>query len=259
MAALVLGCTRKAAPPAAAGSGAAGKADAAAVASHQPVMPAGPAQAAPEPGPGLTGIVLEAMNAGGYTYLRLKTADGGEVWAAVNESKVNKGDQVTVLNPMTMTNFESKTLGRTFAKIYFGTLAAGAAPGSAPAVEMTAQHTAAATGPTDVGPIKVGKAEGPEGQTVAALFAKKSALKDAKIAVRGKVVKFTPGVMGKNWIHLRDGTGSREKKDDDITATTDATAAVGDVVVIRGTLRLDRDFGMGYSYPVLIEEAKVTK
>ena len=73
------------------------------------------------------------------------------------------------------------------------------------------------------------------------------------------VVKVTPEVMGKNWLHLRDGSGSREKKDDDITVTTTAMAAVGDVVVVRGVVHLDRDFGAGYTYPVIIEDAKVTK
>ena len=270
LSALVLGCARKAAPPKAAESGASGKTDAAALASHQPIVPAGAAQAAPESGPRLTGTVLESMNAAGYTYLRLKTAEGGEVWAAVNETKVNKGDQVTIQNPMMMTDFESKTLGRKFPKIYFGTLpggpaaaappaGAGAAAAPAQAAEMTAQHSAAATGPADVGPIKVSKAEGPEGHTVAALFEKKAALKDAKVAVRGKVVKFTPGVMGKNWIHLRDGTGLATNGTNDILVTTKDETRVGDVILIKGVVRTDVDLGSGYNYAVLVEEAGLKK
>ena len=122
---------------------------------------------------------------------------------------------------------------------------------------MLAQHSAAATGPSDVGPIKVAKAEG--GKTVAEIFAQRAALKDKEVAVRGKVVKFTPEVMGKNWIHLRDGSGSREKKDDDITVTTAATAAVGDVILVRGVVKLDRDLGAGYTYSAIIEDAKLSK
>jgi hypothetical protein len=117
----------------------------------------------------------------------------------------------------------------------------------------------AASGPADVGRIDVKKAEGASGKTVAELFAQKASLKGQEVAVRGKVVKFTAGVMGRNWIHLRDGSGSREKKDDDVTITTNDAVAVGDVVLVRGTVGLDKDFGAGYVYAVLIEGATVAK
>jgi hypothetical protein len=79
------------------------------------------------------------------------------------------------------------------------------------------------------------------------------------VAVRGKVVKYNPGIMGKNWIHLRDGSGSNEKKDNDLTVTTSDSAAVGGVVLVKGRVHLDRDFGSGYVYSVIIEDAKVSK
>ena len=90
------------------------------------------------------------------------------------------------------------------------------------------------------------------------LYAAKAS-QDAPVAVRGKVVKYNPGVMGKNWIHLRDGSGSTEKKDNDLAVTTSDSAAVGDVVLVKGKVRLDRDFGSGYVYPVIVEDAKVSK
>ena len=125
--------------------------------------------------------------------------------------------------------------------------------------EMKTQHAAAASGPADALKIEVKKAEGVRGRTVAEVFAQKAALKDKDVAIRGKVVKFTREVMGKNWVHLRDGSGTREGKDDDITVTTMDSAAVGDIFLVIGTVRLDKDFGAGYAYPVLIENAKLAK
>ncbi len=230
----------------------------------------------------VSGLVEETLGGGDYTYMRLKTADG-EIWAAVTRAGVKEGDKVTVVNAARMDGFESKTLNRKFEKIVFGTLAeegAAAAPAAAakgapagpPAAashasqteadmrqQMAARHAAAAAGPADVGKIDVRKAEGAQGKTVAELFAQRSELKDKEVAVRGKVVKFTPGVMGKNWIHLRDGSGSRQKKDDDVTVTTGDAAAIGDTILVKGTVRLDKDFGAGYTYTVLIEDAKVSK
>jgi hypothetical protein len=138
--------------------------------------------------------------------------------------------------------------------------AAAPAAGAQQAMKaMASQHAQAASGPSDVGDVKVPKAEGADGRTVAEVFAKKGELKDKSVTIRGKVVKSLTGIMGKNWIHLRDGSGSHDTKDDDMTVTTSGTAAVGDVVVVKGVVRVDRDFGAGYAYPVIVEEATVTK
>jgi hypothetical protein len=239
----------------------------------QGAKPAAPAASAPASGPSVSGTILETMDSGGYTYMKLQTS-GGEVWSAVNQTKVRKGQAVTIAAPMMLENFESKTLHRKFDKILFGTLASGAGAGAGaamppghPAVgdspaagsNMAAQHAAAANPSVDAAPIKVAKAEGPSGRTIAELFAQRASMKDKEVAVRGKVVKVTPEVMGKNWVHLRDGSGSLEKKDNDITVTTAGMAAVGDVVLVRGTVRLDKDFGAGYTYTVIIEDAKLSK
>ncbi len=93
-----------------------------------------------------------------------------------------------------------------------GTLAAAhPATALAPDVqrEMATQHALAGAGPAEVGKIDVKRAEGPEGKRIAELFASKSELGNKEVAVRGKVVKVLHGIMGKTWIHLRDGTGTR--------------------------------------------------
>lgn len=231
----------------------------------------------------LSGTVLETMNSGGYTYMKLKTADG-ETWAAINEAKVEVGQAVGILNPMPMDGFESKTLDRKFDHIVFGSLAGAAAPGAnaAPAAmggapagmtggaaappaagmmpeAMAAQHAAAATGGEVAEKISVPKASGADAKTVAEVWAQHDALKGKTVTVRGKVVKYNSGIMGRNWLHLRDGSGSVEGKDHDITVTTNDPAARGDVVVVKGVVAVDRDFGAGYTYPVIVEDAKVTK
>jgi hypothetical protein len=200
----------------------------------------------------LRGKVLEKIDAAPYSYLRLSTANG-ETWAAVPQTTVPVGTNVEVANPMPMDGFESKTLRRKFDKLFFGTLA-GAPAGGEPAMGHSPATAAEVTQP-----INVPKAEGPAGRTVAEVYAQRAALKDKPVVIRAKVVKVTNGVMGKNWLHLRDGTGARGSKDDDLAVVTAGTAAPGDVVQIKGTVRLDRDFGSGYSYAVIIEDATVTK
>jgi hypothetical protein len=209
--------------------------------------------AAPAPPAGaLQGEVLETRNVDGYTYLRLKTT-GGETWAAVPTSTVKPGAQVVIGNTMVMENFESKTLKKKFDKIVFGQLVdpAAAATAAAPATPQAAAPAAK--------PIKVDKASGPDARTVAEVVTGKAGLKDKSVLVRAQVVKVNTGIMGKNWLHLRDGSGSAADGSHDILVTTKDVAALGDVVSVKGTVRTDVNLGSGYTYAVLIEDAAVRK
>ncbi len=197
----------------------------------------------------VTGEVLEVKDVDGYTYLRLKTKDG-ETWAAVTTAGVKKGAKVSIEDFTVMNNFESKTLKKTFPTILFGSLG-----GTGSAKSDVSPHSGAAVKPVDTGPIKVVKASGVNAYTVAEVIGKAAALKDKPVVVQGKIVKYNAAIMGKNWIHLQDGSGSEANNSNDILVTTAAQAKVGDVLTVSGTVRNDKDFGAGYAYKVLIEEA----
>lgn len=107
--------------------------------------------------------------------------------------------------------------------------------------------------------VKVSKAEGPDARRIAEIFSQKAELKGKTVLVRGKVVKLTRGVLGKNWIHIRDGSGDDSSHNNDITLTTQATVAMGDVVLAKGTVALDKNIGSGYFFAVMIEDATLTK
>lgn len=111
----------------------------------------------------------------------------------------------------------------------------------------------------DVGDVNVPKATGPDARTVAEIVQKRTELRNKTVVVRGKVVKYTPEVMGKNWVHLRDGSGSSADGTNDVLVTTRDQTKVGDIVVAKGTVRTDVDLGSGYSYKVLVEEAALQK
>jgi len=89
---------------------------------------------------------------------------------------------------------------------------------------------------------------------IADLYAKKNELKGKVITIHGNVVKVSDGIMGKSWIHIQDGSGGKETSDIVFTSATQ-TAKVGDRVIAKGTVAVDKDFGYGYFYPVIVEEA----
>src|SRR5947209_7117695 len=181
---------------------------------NKPPPPAAPAPqepaaaAQPAATDGIRGTIAEKIDAATYSYLKLTTANG-EVWTAVPQTDKAVGTEVSVVGAAWMQNFESKTLNRKWDRIAFGTLAEGgqAAPAAAkqqmpeghPAVGgATAaagglhQHPQAAAS-ADVGPVKVAKASGASGRTIADIWGRKASLKDQKVSVRGKVVKATSG------------------------------------------------------------------
>jgi hypothetical protein len=220
--------------------------------------PANPA--APAASPGKSGKVLETMDASGYTYVQVDT--GSETfWAAAPQFTVKVGDEVLVPEGMPMTNFSSKTLDRTFDTVYFvpsvmvgGGDSLAQQPADQPSMANGSKASKTTVETTDVDLTGITVAEG--GQTVGDVYAKKAELSGKQVKIRGKVVKFSPMIMGKNWIHIQDGTG--EAGANDLTVTTSAEANTGDTVLISGTLATDKDFGYGYAYDVIVEEAEVT-
>jgi len=208
----------------------------------------------------LSGKVLETLDSGGYTYVRVQTPSGDE-WAAVPQTTIKTGETVNIAVQMTMEKFESKTLKRTFDRVFFGTIASPGVPVSSspsPAPSLPPGHPNIAAAP-QTAPADVSVPPAAGGKSVAEVWAQKAALKDGPVVVRGKVVKFLPSIMGKNWLHLRDGSGSGKNGDNDLTVTTMDTVKVGDVVTIKGTVHTDKDFGAGYSYKVIVEDAAVVR
>ena len=202
----------------------------------------------------LTGEVLEHIAASPYSYLHIRTSKG-DIWVAVNEARVEKGSQVTVSSPMLMKNFESKSLNRTFDEIYFGSLA----PEGVAATDAAANPHAGTTSTAAPFDVTVEKATGSNARTIAETWEQASALEGKSVTVRGKVVKYNEGVMGKNWIHLQDGSGDVGQGTNDLTVTSAGAASVGQTVSISGTVHTNRDFGSGYVYRVIIEDAKILK
>jgi hypothetical protein len=198
----------------------------------------------------IAGTVTQTMDVSQYTYIEVDTGDA-LVWVAGPATQLKVGDAVEVRGGVPMINFRSTTLDRTFDKIHLVS-----------AIQVKSQHNGssaskASGGDAGAEPEVSGIERIEGGHTVGEVIAGKASLAGSEVAVRGKVVKMNASILGRNWVHLSDGTvgpdGERE-----VTVSTQDIAAVGSTVVVRGTVATDRDFGSGYSYSVLIEDAKIT-
>lgn len=216
-----------------------------------------------------SGKVAETMDAGGYTYVLVDTGTN-KIWAAAPQFAVKKGDAVSVPDAMPMTGFHSPTLNRDFDVVYFaGSIPVNGVDSTAPQLppghpaiggdagdKLPPNHppvTGATPPPTmDFSGLK--PAQG--GKTVAEIYAASDALAGNSVTVRGKVVKFNADIMGRNWLHIQDGTGGAGEND--LLVTSSGKAKPGDTVLVEGKVANNKDFGAGYKYRVMVEDATVT-
>ncbi len=198
-------------------------------------------------------VVEEVLQVSQYTYVRVKEGDQ-DLWLAGNKIDVKTGAAVYYEGAMEMKNFESKTLNRKFDSIFF-VQTLSAQPINAPAASPHGSEgmTATPQRPT-IEKIDVSVPPAKGGITISKLFSNPSVYEGKTVLISGKVTKVNNSIMKKNWVHIQDGTSSGS--DYDLTVTTNDIVKVGDVVTFQGKVSTNKDFGYGYSYKVMIEDAK---
>ena len=194
--------------------------------------------------------VIEVIDGTSYTYLKVDK-EGKEIWLATDQFGFQNGEVIYFEDGLEMKDFESKELGRTFETIYF---VEGISRSSD---QMEDPHAGLDMGGQPQKPelekmdITVAPVEG--SITIGELFANREDFAGKTVKVHGQVTKVNSGIMGRNWVHVQDGTADGDNFD--LTITTDDEPQVGDIVTYSGTLNLEVDFGYGYFYDVIMEDA----
>jgi len=195
-------------------------------------------------------VVKETVDGGSYAYLNVEE-NGKTYWMAISNMPVTVGETYYYDNGMVMKDFESKQLNKTFDEIVF----ANTIRTTEAAVEVKQEDPHASSTPMPVSDVKIEKPK--NGTSLSELFSGKKTFSGKSIIVKGKVVKVNNGIMDKNWVHIVDGT--QFENTNDLTITTAETVNIGDIVTFKGVIVLDKDFGQGYKYDVLLEEGKLIK
>lgn len=195
-------------------------------------------------------VAEEVLNVASYTYV-LVDDFGDKIWIAIPKQEIEVGKKYYYKDYMEMKNFRSEDLDRTFESVLFvqeirtepfmleNAPQADVPPGSKNAVG-------------DKLNVSVEPAVG--GITIAQLYQDKSDYANKMVKLRGKVTKFNAGIMTRNWVHIQDGTDFEGNFD--ITLTTEDVFEIGTIVEVEGAVTLDKDFGFGYKYDVLLENGK---
>lgn len=197
-------------------------------------------------------VVKESVDGGSYTYLNVD--ENGQVyWMAISSMPVTVGSTYYYDGGMVMKDFESKQLNKTFDEIVFVNEVRTTEILEEVAADVENPHEV--TTPVIDNDLKIEKPK--NGTSLSELFSAKKSFSGKSVIIKGKVVKVNNGIMDKNWIHIVDGTQFENKAD--LAVTTTETVNVGDIVTFKGVIILDKDFGQGYVYDILLEEAKLIK
>jgi hypothetical protein len=192
--------------------------------------------------------VIEKIPAKGYTYLQV-SENKNDYWIAVPTLEIEIGETVYFSKFMVMEDFRSDNIDKSFDRILF----VEDARKSPTPDEMKKIHSEATS--TDKQEIKVEPLK--DGKTIQQVYSDKSALNGKVVKVKGQVTKFNKQIMKRNWIHIQDGTGSENEFD--LVITSDTDVQVGDIIIAEGKVAVDKDFGAGYFFHVMIEDAQLNK
>lgn len=191
------------------------------------------------------GVVVDTLDAGGYTYLQIEDAKK-KYWVAVEGAKIDKGMEVRFTEEMRVKDFKSQSLGRVFDEVVFASnLQYRTKAPEAGNLALIHEH------------VEVSSYQQKGTISVKEAWQKREALKGKTIAIRGRVVKASANILERNFIHLQDGTGEN-KEVGRIVFTSKELPKVGDVITATGTVSVDKNFGSGYVYPIIVENASFT-
>ena len=208
--------------------------------------------------PALTNaVVKEVLQTTKYTYLRV-LGDAGEKWLALPSMQAKVDDAISYGGGLIMNDFQSKELKRTFSEVLFlSELGNTAKPGAIDSYTEPAPEAKTISQKQPIMKQEVAVSRNKDDVSISDLYKNKKSYSGKTVKVKGKVTKVTMGVMHKNWIHIQDGTENSGKFD--LTLTTEENIKNGDIVRMEGKISLDKDFGYGYFYEVLMEDAKPVK
>ena len=209
------------------------------------------------------GVVQEVLNVKGYSYIRL-LEDGQDIWLAAPSTNVEKGGTYYYSKTMEMKNFESKELNKTFETVYFIEKISTSeddvkSPLTTNPHALPMEPGQVATSDNSPKPVidkkEVNVTATENTISIAELFKNRDTYNNTIVRLRGEVTKYNPAIMNVNWLHMQDGT--EYNGEFDLTVTTSGTVQIGDVVTIEGKVTLNKDFGAGYIYNIIIENATI--
>lgn len=190
-----------------------------------------------------TVTVEEVLNTQKYSYLNVKEA-GDSYWLATLKADFKKGMELSYRGGLLKTNFKSIEYDRVFEKLYLVSEIRSSGKAITTAEPVPSAGNSLSSKPNLEGVTKLSD-----------IVANPEKFKNKKVKIYGEVTKVNQMIMDRNWLHIKDGSADNY----DFVLTSQSSVPVGHSVLFEGVISIDKDFGAGYSYPILLENATFVK
>lgn len=199
--------------------------------------------------------VNEVLPATRYVYLNVSEGSS-KFWIATRKQEIKKGETYFYRGGLLKTKFESKEYNRVFDTIYLiSSLVSQDHSKHVGDLNANKQKSKPVVQKEEI-PTHTDKIVEHKGTLkIAELVKDPKRYEGHTIQLSGKCVKVNPNIMDRNWIHLKDGS----KDDYDLVITSNTFVPEGSEITIRGTVVMNKDFGAGYAYDLIVENGTLVK
>ena len=198
-------------------------------------------------------VIKELLPTPKYIYARVK--EGEQLyWIATQKQDLEIGTPYLYNESLLKTQFESKEFDRVFDTIFLVTTLV---PKDHGIIEGTFHGSQNSTKKITVIKDAIAK------QDSAAKFMGVVRISDLvidpgkyegnEVVISGECIKINANILDRNWLHMKDGS----KDDYDLVITSEEQVPKDTKISVRGIVRVNADFGSGYSYPILIENGRL--
>lgn len=195
-----------------------------------------------------TVTVNEVLPTAKYVYLNVNEGEN-QFWIATGKQEIKKGATYFYRGGLLKTNFESKEYKRIFDKIYLVSSLVAENHGSNTLPTLSQNSISASPAPENVPSAAPRKGS----IKIADLVKNPKKYEGKTVQISGKCVKVNPNIMNRNWIHIQDGS----QDDFDLVITSSSQVAVGAQLTMEAVVVLNKDFGAGYRYDLILENGTI--
>lgn len=199
-------------------------------------------------------VVQEILPTSKYVYLKV-TEGVEQFWIATRKQDVQLGGRYFYRDGLLKTNFESKEYNRVFERIYLVSKLVPEQHGGNNLPSAPKNYVEKQPGSATPASSSASSGSSAGSISIADLLRDPSQYEGKEVQISGTCTKINPNIMNRNWIHVKDGT----RDDFDLVITTTAHVHEGEAVKMRARVTLNKDFGAGYRYDLILEDGVVLK
>ncbi|NNE26728.1 MAG: hypothetical protein HKN09_07780, partial [Saprospiraceae bacterium] len=188
--------------------------------------------------------VVQKLPTEKYVYLEV-VEQSDTFWIATRKQDVDINGIYFYREGLLKTRFESKEFNRIFDTIYLVSNIVPSNHGNTGTQEQVIKTDAPSQAPV-TNRVKEGSI------LIKDLLEQQEELEGEVVQLTGMCTKVNPNIMGRNWVHLKDGSAD----DFDLVITTNQRVMEGETLTMQGVVVLNKDFGAGYRYNLILEEGK---